>query len=164
MIAQSKSEFYKSDSITIKKNSIALLLGYNFMTEKNLEIGISHYTLDRRNYIHPISKTYFLSAEINTSDKLILGPKIGVIYAGGVAGTALGMSLIYYTDSQNETLRLRPEIGFGIGLFTCTYGYNIPLINSNFENINTHNISLKLNLPIWKIRDKKIKNKWKEKT
>jgi hypothetical protein len=49
---------------------------------------------------------------------------------------AMGINLIYYTDFEQSSLRLRPEIGIGFGRWKVFYGYNIPLTNRSFEGIN----------------------------
>ena len=75
---------------------------------------------------------------------MVIGPKIGAWIAGGSGGMAMGLNLIYYTNFDQSSLRIRPEIGMGFGRFKVVYGYNIPLYNKAFEGINKSNLGIAL--------------------
>lgn len=150
------------DSITVQKTSISLLVGYNIHKNGLPELGLSLYTFNCR-LPHPASGYLYIGSEFNKElDKnWIYAPKVGFMVAGGLA---FGSSLIYYTNSKESSLRFRPEIGMGFGPFSLTYGYNISLSNKAFSDINRNNFSLKYNFEIYRLKDKKISNKWKDKT
>jgi hypothetical protein len=42
----------------------------------------------------------------------------------------MGLSVVYYTDFKRGNLKLRPELGFGVGRAGILVGYNIPTINN----------------------------------
>ena len=149
MHAQNKDTVnqYNSKSAS-SEEYISLLTGYNGGTYHFIELGVS---VNRYSIVgtHPISMAYFISNEIKLDNKIVIGPKVGLWAAGGAAGTGIGLNLIYYTDFDNSSLRLRPEVGIGPGPFKIAYGYNIALTNKSFERINTHNASL---VVFWKLK------------
>lgn len=120
---------------------ISILIGYNQWNYGFAEIGLAKNQYGTVG-VHPSAWAYFLSSEIKVDDKLMIGPKLGAWIGGGAAGMALGISMIYYTDLNEGTLRLRPEIGIGFDRFKMVYGYNILLANKDFEGINRHVVSL----------------------
>src|SRR5215211_4636070 len=97
-----------------------------------LDIGIA-INKDGSAGHHPATAVFFASNEFILSNKLVLGPKIGVWGGGGAAGMAMGLNMIFYTDFGQGSLVFRPEVGFGFGHFKVVYGYNARLVNTNFE-------------------------------
>ncbi|MGY5353559.1 hypothetical protein [Wenyingzhuangia sp. IMCC45467] len=162
----SKMDFLKTinslDSITIRKTSISMLMGYNLHKNGLPELGLSLYTFNCRPP-HPASGYLYIGSEFNKErgQEWIYGPKVGFMITGGFA---FGSSLIYYNNSKESSLRFRPEIGIGFGAFSITYGYNIPLLNKGFSDINRNNFSLKYNFEIYKLKETKISKRWKNKT
>lgn len=84
---------------------------------------------------HPSGVCYYLGNEIKVSDKLLIGPKVGIHFIGGLA---FGFSFIYYTDFDSGCIAFRPDIGIGFERFKMAYGYNAKLSNKHFNGINTH--------------------------
>lgn len=122
---------------------ISILAGYNFWRNHFAELGLAVNQYGRVGY-HPGAWAYFISSEIKFDNKLLIGPKIGTWIGGGAGGMAMGLNLIYYTDFDQSSLRIRPEIGLGFGRFKVVYGYNIPLYNKAFEGINKSNLGIAL--------------------
>lgn len=118
-----------------QKQYISILTGYHYRKSHFAELGIAVNRYGRKGR-HPVAWAYFVSSEVKLDKKTIIGPKIGAWMAGGQSAMALGINLIYYTDFEQSSLRLRPEIGIGLGRFKVFYGYNIPLTNKDFEGIN----------------------------
>lgn len=69
-----------------------------------------------------------------------------------MSGLAVGANLIYYTDFEQSSLRIRPEIGLGFGRWKVVYGYNIPLTNKDFDGVNNSNIGIALMFGVKKIK------------
>ena len=107
------------------------------------EVGIANY-IEKTTGYHPFSATYFVSTELNafTENKCVIGPKVGAWASGGAGAISIGANVIYYTDFHNFTLKFRPEIGVGIRRARIVYGYNLSLINKNFEGISNHVIGI----------------------
>ena len=122
---------------------ISILVGYNFWKHHFAELGLAVNQYGRVGH-HPSAWAYFISSELKFDQKLLIGPKIGTWIGGGVGGMAMGLNLIYYTDFDQSSLRIRPEIGMGFGRFKVVYGYNIPLYNKAFEGINKNNLGIAL--------------------
>lgn len=118
---------------------ISVLTGYNGWGNHYAELGVA---LNKDRYLMPamFSSVVFASAEIRPARATIVGTKVGAWMSGGCGAMAMGINAIWYTNGKENTLRLRPEIGFGIGPFKVVYGYNIPLSNRDFDGVNTHNI------------------------
>ena len=148
VFAQSITDTLSSgNKISIEKN-LSILGGYNFWNNHFAETGvaINHFRIVGH---HPADVAYFISNEIKIDNKLILGPKIGIWFGGGIIW---GLNLIYYTDFNQSSLRFRPEIGLGLGQFKFVYGYNIPVTNKNFEGINKNNISIVILFNVKKLK------------
>ncbi|HLP96058.1 MAG TPA: hypothetical protein VK168_18575 [Saprospiraceae bacterium] len=133
--------FYKYD--IDQKQYISILTGYHYRKSHFAELGIAVNRYGRKGR-HPIGWAYFVSSEIKIDKQPIIGPKVGAWMAGGQSIMALDINLIYYTDFEQSSLRLRPEIGIGFGRFKVFYGYNIPLSNRHFEGINRNVFGLAL--------------------
>lgn len=130
------------------ETDFSLLLGYNLGHCHFPEIGLA---VNKRgiNGHHPFAHAVYTSCEIRAgAGKPVIGPKIGAWIGGGAAGMAIGIAAVGYTDFDAFTLRLRPEIGLGFGLFKVTYGYNIPLSNADFMRVNRHQVSAAVLVPL----------------
>ncbi|MDH6309144.1 hypothetical protein M2451_001715 [Dysgonomonas sp. PFB1-18] len=123
--------------LTTHRKAISIIGGYNVWKYHFLEIGLAANELNQVGHT-PVGFTYYASSEIKIDKDIIIGPKVGFWFGGGLA---FGGSLIYYTDFHNSSLRIRPEIGIGLDRMKVTYGYNIALTNKNFNGINKHNIN-----------------------
>lgn len=130
---------------------ISILTGYNFWGNHYGELGLAVNQYGRLGY-HPAAWACFISTEIKIDNKLLVGPKIGAWVGGGMSGLAVGANLIYYTDFEQSSLRIRPEIGLGFGRWKVVYGYNIPLTNKDFDGVNNSNIGIALMFGVKKIK------------
>ena len=130
---------------------ISILTGFNFWRNFYGELGLAMNQYGRVGN-HPAAWAYFISNEIKIDNKILIGPKIGVWAGGGVGGMAIGLNVIYYTDFDQSSLRIRPEIGMGFGRWKVVYGYNIPLTNKKFDGVNKSNIGIALLFGIKKIK------------
>ncbi|WP_375559517.1 hypothetical protein ACE193_17505 [Bernardetia sp. OM2101] len=90
---------------------------------------------------------YGISNELKLSNDFIWGLKTG-IYFGGIVGMNMGLNAIHYTNFNESTLRIRPEIGVGTYFFRFIYGYNFAVTNKKFQGINKHNFSLQILLNV----------------
>ena len=122
----------------------ALLIGISVGNYVSGEVGFARITTKRVGF-EPLTFGWLLSNEIQFTNKLLMGPKIGV-WAGNGAG--LGLNMIYYTDFGNGTLVFRPEIGAAISNFKLVYGYNFKLTNSAFNGINRNLVEMEIGLKL----------------
>lgn len=129
---------------------LSVLVGYNFWNNHFVELGLAYNQLNMQGH-HAFGYHYFVSSEVKIDSDLVLGPKVGVWFGGGLG---IGLNLIYYTDFDNSALRFRPEIGIGLSRFKIVYGHNISLTNKDFEKINKSNIGLVLLFGIKKVKDR----------
>ncbi|MFL9845039.1 hypothetical protein [Flavobacterium rhizosphaerae] len=83
----------------------------------------------------------------------IQGFKLGGWIGGG--GGNLGLNIINYTDWHQNSLCIRPEVGFGYDIIRFVYGYNIAFTNKGLSGVNTYNFSVNLTLNLKKENDKK---------
>jgi hypothetical protein len=118
-----------------QKRYISVLAGYHYRKHHFAELGLAVNQYGRKGH-HPTAWSLFASSEVKLDNQWLIGPKIGAWIAGGQSIMAMGINLIYYTDFEQSSLRLRPEIGIGFGRWKVFYGYNIPLTNRSFEGIN----------------------------
>ena len=129
---------------------VSVLTGFNFWSNEYVEIGVA---LNQYGSVgrHPAAWSIFASSEVKWDSKLLIGPKIGAWVGGGVGGMALGINMIYYTNFENSSLRIRPEIGMGFGRWKVVYGYNIPITN-HLTGINRSNIGLAFLIGLKKVK------------
>lgn len=130
---------------------LALMTGLSAGSYVNGEIGLGEI-IDSRTGIHPASLAWFASDEIRLTNKLLMGPKIGVWVAGG---SALGLNMIYYTDFGKGTLVFRPEIGGGLFNVKLVYGYNAKLTNTDFKGINRNLVQLVYGFKLRELKDQR---------
>lgn len=114
----------------------SLLIGYNQGYYGFAEIGLE-LNKEGASGIHNIDVSYIVSNEIKFGNKTTIGPKIGFWVA---AGPAAGLNLIYYTNFNQTSLVLRPEIGFGVTKLKLVYGYNLKLTDG-LTNINQSQVN-----------------------
>lgn len=104
----------------------------------------------------PVSFGIYLSEEIYfQQDSSVFGTKFGA-YTHWLFD--LGFATIIYTDFENISLKLRPELGVGMGSFRAVIGYNVPTVNNNaFKQMSKNNaqITIQVFIPVHK---KEIKN------
>ncbi len=116
-------------------------LGYNDGIVIEVGYGKSFYgnTENRTSF-----QSFYGGVEVlpSTNNRFIVAPKASVWLEEATYLTAVGLSMVYYTDFNEATLRLRPEIGVGYKKVKLTYGYNVSLVKGNLTAINEHNIGL----------------------
>lgn len=128
------------------EKKVSIITGYQLQQNQFLELGIAikdHGV----NGPHSFTTIYGISNELKfiSGGEFIWGLKTG-IWAGD--GYNMGLNLINYTDFEESTLRLRPEIGMGWNFFRLVYGYNSALTNSEFKGINKHNLAINFTIGI----------------
>lgn len=148
---ESDSIIYKTMNNADLERHLSFLAGFNFWRNFYGEIGLSVNQFGRVGH-HPAAWAFFVSNEIRIDNKLLIGSKIGVWASGGIGALAIGLNMVYYTNFNQSSLRLRPEIGVGLDRWKVVYGYNIPLTNRNFEEVNKSNISVAYMFGIKKIK------------
>lgn len=142
------------------KRDFSILIGYNVWNNHFAEIGLAvnqyGYTqvdnIKSRSFHHEPAWAYYVANEIKIDKKTLIGPKIGGWFIKNQGFTGLGMNLIYYTDFNNSSLRIRPEVGLLSGALKVVYGYNFAPTNKDFKGINRSNISI-----VWLQKVKRIK-------
>lgn len=140
----------------LTEKRFGLLAGYNFWHYHYVEIGASYSYLSVLDRAYPYAWATFVSTEIFINKIPIFGFKAGGWVSGTAAGLAVGANAIYYTDFDDGSFQLRPELGFGVGPIKIVYGYNFPITNRNFGRTNSHNISLAFLVPLKKSSSFKI--------
>lgn len=97
-------------------------------------------------------RTYTI--EIKPGKRTIIAPKIG-IWGWAMTHVAFGLNLAYYTDFDKGSLVFRPEAGVGTNFGKLVYGYNAPIVNTNFRGVNRHQVSAMFLLVLKEIKPKK---------
>lgn len=132
------------------QKDISLIAGYQLQKNHFAEIGIGVTRIESFGR-HGNILIYGISNELKLSNDFIWGLKTG-IYFGGIIGMNMGLNVIRYTDFNESTLQIRPEIGVGTYFFRLVYGYNFTITNKNFEGINKHNFGLNILLNLKTIK------------
>ncbi len=94
-------------------------------------------------------KKDFLSYHYGLGGEYYLnGNTVGVKAGAWVnALIAVGLQAGFYLEDGKKAGTIRPEIGFGVGLFSLMYGYNF-VIGDRLNNLNRHMVSLRFTLPL----------------
>ena len=144
-IPQQKHYFYHLE------RHISLLTGLNGFRHNFAEVGFALNQYGRVGH-HPTAWAYFISSEIKLDNQLLLGPKVGAWIGGGIAGIALGINTICYTDLAHTAWRIRPEIGMGFDRWKVVYGFNFAVTNRNFSGVPKNVISLVYLFGLFKVK------------
>lgn len=119
-----------------------IVTGLNFQsgkgneTRRYFELGIAR-SIHNYGMHGPASAGIYLSEEISFDEKNIYGTKLGA-YTHYLFD--IGLAIVYYTNFEKGNLKLRPELGLGIGPVRITGGYNIPTFaNKAFGELRKNN-------------------------
>ncbi|KAB2805407.1 hypothetical protein [Phaeocystidibacter luteus] len=95
--------------------------------------------------------SFNLGAEFGYIGKPILAPKIGTRVHATIL--QIGLSFLWYSDlNGGYAPTFRPEIGIGIfHEIELVYAYNWDLVNENMGMINTHMVTLRVNLDFMQV-------------
>ncbi|WP_298513778.1 hypothetical protein [uncultured Kordia sp.] len=119
--------------------SRGLILGIHGARETMFEIGYFHYKKEDAGYGDAI-KGYTISTEHYINKNYIIAPKIAGF--SNLWGINLGAGAVWYFDMEkNNSLRIRPEIGYGSERFKLTYGINMAITNKDMSNVSKHMFS-----------------------
>lgn len=136
-VKQTKEYFEKNPSLK------GILLGVHGARETMFEIGYFHYnwTENIKSKVPAIGGFgYAISTEHYINQNYIIAPK-AAIWAN-VLYVNVGLSTPWYFDMENNnSLRVRPEIGIGSGDFKLTYALNMVITNKDMPNISKHMVS-----------------------
>lgn len=130
---------------------LSLITGYQTGSSNSnfIEIGLG---LKREIWNHhPAHIVLRFSNELLFVDNFVWGAKVGANFGTGMMD--LGINLINYTNFEENSIRFRPEFGLGFGRFRLYYGYNLPLTNRNFLDVNNHLIGVNLLLDLKDLRN-----------
>ena len=134
---QSKEYFKKNPALK------GILLGIHGARETMFEIGYFHYnwTENIKSKVPAIGGFgYAISTEHYINQNYIIAPK-AAIWAN-VLYVNVGLSTPWYFDmDNNNSFRVRPEIGIGSGDFKLTYALNMAITNKDMPNISKHIVS-----------------------
>jgi hypothetical protein len=120
-------------------------------TRRYFELGVARSIHDYGMH-GPVSAGVYISEEVYFGDRNIYGTKLGV-YTHYLFD--LGMAMIYYTDLDRSNLKLRPELGVGLGALRIVGGYNIPTFgNRQFGALRKSNgqLTMQFLVPVKKKR------------
>lgn len=140
----------QTDDLILQKDQLlkcsGLMLGAHVGRFPTLEIGYGKYISDNNNKI-PFSSGYSISVENYFFDTYTAAPKIA--YWNNALFINYGASLPWYFDFKGEnSLKVRPEVGFGYQSFKVNFSYNISIYNKDMDNISKAMLSLNYLLPL----------------
>ena len=130
-----------------EQKSISLITGFQTGSYSFVEIGLG-FKNDMISSPHPSTTIFGITNELKLNKDFVWGLKLGAWTGGGVGGTNIGLNLINYTDFKDNAIRFRPEIGMGFGSFRMIYGYNFPITNKDFNEVNSHLFGINILLDI----------------
>lgn len=88
---------------------------------------------------------YNVGMEFSYLNGPIIAPKVG--WRAEFVVFQIGASALWFTDlNSHAAFAFKPEIGIGLPEFELVYGYNWKLYDEGLGNLNTHTLSLRINL------------------
>ena len=114
------------------QRQLTIVTGYYYYGRSGGEIGLGKTVSDLQ-HVHPLWSSVYASSEFFYNNGLFMGPKVGVCAYGGMG---MGLSLIYYTNFNQSSLQLRPEVGFGMFNLRVYYGHNLHITNTRFNAVS----------------------------
>jgi hypothetical protein len=94
-------------------------------------------------YLFNDNRNIYLASDISFAKNLVIGPKIGWEYHLEAIG--VGADFTWYTDFHKSMPTVAPKFSISFWqsrLLHITYGYHIPLTNTQIENLGFHRLSL----------------------
>lgn len=125
-------------------------IGYNNYVFTELGLSVNQFITGSP---HSFSSSFSVSSEIYFAERTIIAPKAGIWL--GVFPLVFGFYVVDYTDFHQQSLALRPEMGFGFYRFAITYGYNAKLQTTSFEKISKNCLSLSYSFKLKTLATKK---------
>jgi len=123
------------ECIEINRSGIAT--GVHINKYPMVEVGYFNYTT----YDFPITYGWSSTVETYFIEDLIIAPKLN--FWRSILFVNIGASIPWYFNFNGQnSLKIRPEIGFGYDHFKINYSRNISITNKEMEKIGTHFISL----------------------
>ena len=153
VIAQ-ESSLQKSENRYKTLKQIEILAGISWQGNTADKVSIMRYgEIGIAKSIHshgrhgPATIGIYLAEEIHFGGgNSVFGTKLG-FYTHYMFD--IGIAVIYYTDFQKGNLKLRPELGIGMGAIRAVFGFNISTINNRaFELLRQNNAQLSLQFMI----------------
>jgi hypothetical protein len=124
----------------------AFVIGYQYYGRSGVELGFGRFTLSVTGH-HPLTTLLYGSVEMaKYNQQFLWAPKIGVWAAGG-AGGSMGISAVHYIHSMGNSLKLRPEIGYGAMIMRFYYARNLSVTNKEFWPISKNMFGLNIAIP-----------------
>ena len=121
-------------------SSYGILLGVHGARETMVEIGFFKSEWFGGSGKEKAGRGFSISTEHYINEDYIIAPKLAGF--GNLWGIDLGLGSVWYFDMEDHnSLRLRPEIGYGCGRFKLTYGLNMTLTHKDMQNISKHMVS-----------------------
>ena len=123
------------------KTTLAAHIGYQYYAFHGLELGFAHARYSKQGGLNYV-RAWALAGEfiINPDSVNAFAPKASFWVTGGAYFLSIGASASYYINKSSASLRVRPEIGFGLKRFRLVYGYNFALIGNDFVPVNAPHI------------------------
>ena len=143
----------KSAPFERRKKSLAIVTGYYYYGSSAGELGFGKKTFVSQ-YPHPFSAAVYVASEFFYDKKLFVAPKVGAWFSGGSSAMNIGLSLIDYTNFNQSSLELRPEIGVGFDYVRIYYGRDIRLANINFNLVSKNLLGINLLFDVKKLHPK----------
>jgi hypothetical protein len=136
---------YTGYSQNADRYTIGINTGYAYATSHFLQVE-AIYGKDYGN-VHVGSMGYGVGTDLSyMDDKFTIGPKAFVEFNPLVLfGSRIG--LINYISQGQSDFRLLPEVGISLlGYANLMYGYSIPLLKTELDDISKHRFGLSVNL------------------
>jgi hypothetical protein len=131
------SNTYEEERVMASATVRGIATGLHVNKYPALELGYFMYT----KYEAPISLGASYTVESYFLNELILAPKVNYWLNYMFVNAGLSVPMYFNMTGQNS-LKIRPEIGFGYGAFKINYAANISITNKNMSNVGTHFLSL----------------------
>ncbi len=130
------------DSLTIKEmapslKTLGIATGIHINRYPMIELGYFQHTT----FEFPMTFGGSYTLESYFLNDVIVAPKVN--YWMNFLFLNTGLSIPWYFDFNGQnSLKIRPEIGFGFKNFKINYSTNISITNKNMKNIGNHFLSI----------------------
>jgi len=130
-----------------------LHVGVSGIDHPAIELGFGHLKYGQKSVLHHtanLTHSYAVAARIELGDTAMYALE-GSLWGGGPIG--MGITAAYYTDLNNSTFYLRPEIGLGdfpIGPMWLRWGlgYSIRFTLHDVATINQPSLNVRVTMPL----------------
>lgn len=134
-----------------EKAHVGIVAGYSGFKQNTVELGIGFQPWEVQSFFVGYPFAGFLLLHEFDPNQKFYGNSVNFWYLSGFFACGLGANR--YSDYQNQTLGIKPMVGFSCLRVGVMYAYNIYLNKNKIPELYPHSLTVKYYLPVWRKKE-----------